>query len=200
MWSKFYVIKYAQFATLSHEITRLQSCGLLYNDESSITFWKKNLHLQTLYDVCYVNSYCENNCKIPFDPHAMMMFSGSRHTMYKKLHSTSSWNFNELKPLTICTFHFVISLNCDMIGRHIGSYHRYTNTILIPTWNSNACTYLTIWIDISQLSLPFSHQGNPCGMGFLDFILIIFFASSLYLLTAQWVRNWKKYILIKETD
>ena len=117
MWSKFYVIKYAQFATLSHEITRLQSCGLLYNDESSITFWKKNLHLQTLYDVCYVNSYCENNCKIPFDPHAMMMFSGSRHTMYKKLHSTSSWNFNELKPLTICTFHFVISLNCDMIGK-----------------------------------------------------------------------------------
>ena len=35
-----------------------------------------------LYDVCYVNSYCENNCKIPFDPHAMMMFSGSRHKYY----------------------------------------------------------------------------------------------------------------------
>ena len=113
MWSKFYVIKYAQFATLSHEITRLQSCGLCCTT-SVPSRSEKNSHLQMLY---YVNSYCENNCKIPFDPHAMMMFSGSRHTMYKKLHSTSSWNFNELKPLTICTFHFVISLNCDMIGK-----------------------------------------------------------------------------------
>ena len=28
--------------------------------------------------------------QLQVDPHAMMMFSGSRHTMYKKLHSTSS--------------------------------------------------------------------------------------------------------------
>ena len=140
MWSKFYMIKYAQFATLSHEITRLQSCGLLYNDESSITFWKK----------IYISKRCTTyatwtrTAKTIARFHLILMpwwcFQVvSRHTMYKKLHSTSSWNFNELKPLTICTFHFVISLNCDMIGRHIGSYHRYTNTILIPTWNSNAC-------------------------------------------------------------
>ena len=107
MWSKFYVIKYAQFATLSHEITRLQSCGLCCTT-SVPSRSEKNSHLQML----YVNSYCENNCKIPFDPpHAKAMFSG------RYIVSTSSWNFNELKPLTICTFHFVISLNCDMIGK-----------------------------------------------------------------------------------
>ena len=124
-------------------------------DERSITFWK-NPHLQML----YVNSYCENNCKIPFDPHAMprWCFQVGKYTsmyIFLKLQWTETIDHLYISFRDILELWYDRQVGIIGIIGIIGTY--LLEIAMVP-----------IWIDISQLSLPFSHQGNPCGMRFLD--------------------------------